>query len=71
MPSGEGPNELRLDSFGPLRILRQGGAWRIGAIETGIGANDHDGRPGLDPVVGDGRLCSIRVYLSWLRNLLN
>src|ERR1700730_9089542 len=36
----------------------------IGVIEAGIGANDHDVRPGLDPVVGGSRLCSVGVCIA-------
>src|SRR5438309_5969962 len=36
----------------------------IGVVEAGIGANDHDVRPGLDPVVAGSRLCSVRVRVA-------
>src|SRR6202035_899084 len=36
----------------------------IGVIESGIGSNDHDVRPGLDPVVGSSRLCRVRVGVA-------
>src|ERR1700730_7879449 len=36
----------------------------VGVVDSGIGANDHDVWPGLDPVVGSSRLCRVRVGVA-------
>src|SRR5450631_4025686 len=39
-------------------------ALRIGVIETGVGTNDHDVRPGLDPMVGGRGLRRVWIRVA-------